>query len=766
MIDAIEITNWKTHKKTKLEFQKGVNVLIGVMGAGKSSAMDAICFGLFGTFPALLSKRVSLEELIMSRPSQETEAEVKLSFSVGDDQYAVTRTIGKKGNSAKLERNGEYIQSQPTKVTEEIESILKIDYDTFSRVIYSEQNQLDYFLGLAKGPRKKELDHMLGLDTFALAEENATSLINRVKDIIKVEEESLARVDEKELKAELETIKVKREGLQKEQEHLHSEEKSAREVLEKMKVHLESIRKDLERKRKISEEIGLLMGKSTTIAREVKKLDEMKIDAKAIAARKAELESRESELKTKIEEKRKTVTLLTRRVATLEESVKSSKEKQAKRDKIIAETKGHNLKSIKEKVEAENRAWKALTDEAAAKQSRAEEINEWLKELNKHISKCPLCERTLDDDLRMKLITEKSSLSESLLKEIREAVKNSEEKYRHIKQLNELQDKITAAEGKLQDYKDVDKLLEKEKAEYDKAMEELGSENIELEKLSKEYDALREPLSRIRADLQSVEKKKEFESELMKAKEVLEKKSDELRSISADDNMLYSTQEKMTKQSAAHSDLSARLKSNLQMLAQMESQEKDKEKQVKSIDIAAKKIAARQKQVQNLNKFKGALVETGAMLRNKLVTSINNLMQGLWPQLYPYGDYASIRLDAKRDDYLLEVNAGRNGTDDWIQVDGIASGGERSIGCLAMRIALAMVTVPNLRWLILDEPTHNIDSAGISKMIEILGEELPSIVDQIFIITHEDALKQISLAKVYTLERDKAANAPTSIAQS
>ena len=95
----------------------------------------------------------------------------------------------------------------------------------------------------------------------------------------------------------------------------------------------------------------------------------------------------------------------------------------------------------------------------------------------------------------------------------------------------------------------------------------------------------------------------------------------------------------------------------------------------------------------------------------------------------------------------------------------MASGGERSIGSLAMRIALAMVIVPNLKWLILDEPTHNIDSTGISRLIEVLGEALPSVVEQIFIITHDDNLKQISSAKVYQLERDKATAAPTSISE-
>lgn len=766
MIDSVEITNWKTHKKTKLDFQKGVNVLIGVMGAGKSSAMDAICFGLFGTFPALLSKRVSLSELIMSRPSQETEAEVKLEFSVGDDQYTVTRKIASNGNSAKLEKNGEYLQAQPTKVTEEVESILKIDYDTFSRVVYSEQNQLDYFLSLAKGPRKKEIDHMLGLDTFALAEENATSLINRVKEVIKAEEESLSRTDEKELRAELAKIIGQREKLQKEQESLSSEEKSAKGELEKMRIHLDSLRKELEKKKKISEEIGQLMGKSTVIAKELKKLEAMEIDEKKVASKKEELERSESELKRKLDEKKRAALILTRRVAALEESIKSNKEKLAKREKILSETKGFDLKSTKERIEEENRALKALTEEAAAKQSRAEELGEWLKELNKHISKCPVCERELDDDLKKRLVSDKGAMAESLKKEVKEAQKGSEEKHAHIKKLTELHDKLAAAEGKLQEYGGVDKLLEGETAEHSRAKLELEGENAALDKLSKAYDALREPLSKLKADLQSVEKKKEFEADLRKAMEELEKKNNEAKSIIADNDMLYSAQEKMTKQSAMHSELSARLKSNLQMLAQIESQEKDKEKQVKAMDLAAKKIEVRQKQVQNLNKFKFALVETGAMLRHRLVTSINGIMQGIWPQLYPYGDYSSIRLDAKKDDYLLEVNAGRDGAEEWIQVDGIASGGERSVGCLAMRIALAMVTVPNLRWLILDEPTHNIDSAGISKMIEIFGEELPNIVDQIFIITHEDALKQIPQARVYTLERDKGTSAPTSIAQS
>ncbi|MCL4403200.1 SMC family ATPase [Candidatus Marsarchaeota archaeon] len=137
MLEYIELTNWKTHGSSTLKFQKGVNVLIGLMGAGKSSVMDAISFALFGTFPALKHKRVKTSDIIRNVPDEHDYAAVTLGFDSEGDRYVVSRRIPKSGTaSARLEKNGKPFQTQPTKVTEEIEGILKIDYDTFSRAIY------------------------------------------------------------------------------------------------------------------------------------------------------------------------------------------------------------------------------------------------------------------------------------------------------------------------------------------------------------------------------------------------------------------------------------------------------------------------------------------------------------------------------------------------------------------------------------------------------------------------------------------------------
>ena len=196
MIGRVELNNWKTHAHTEINFRKGTNVLIGIMGAGKSSVMDAISFAFFGTFPALKHKRVSLEDVITNRPREMESGEVLLEFSVGGNDYSVKRVVDRKGgSSALLKKNGENLQSQPERVNEEIERILGLNYDTFSRAIYAEQNRLDYILELRKGDRKKQIDEMLNLDRFAGAEENATSLINSVRNAIEDEEKMLSGID-------------------------------------------------------------------------------------------------------------------------------------------------------------------------------------------------------------------------------------------------------------------------------------------------------------------------------------------------------------------------------------------------------------------------------------------------------------------------------------------------------------------------------------------------------------------------------------------
>lgn len=65
-------------------------------------------------------------------------------------------------------------------VTAAARRITGVDYDLFTRAIYSEQNNIDYFLALAAGRRKEEMDNLLGLDRFEQARASLTTVIGRL----------------------------------------------------------------------------------------------------------------------------------------------------------------------------------------------------------------------------------------------------------------------------------------------------------------------------------------------------------------------------------------------------------------------------------------------------------------------------------------------------------------------------------------------------------------------------------------------------------
>jgi len=162
-----------------LRFGKGSNLLVGPMGAGKTSALDAICFALFGTFPALKSRAVRLEEVVMARPKKKDRAEVEMVFDAAGQTYSVSRTIGARGGSdALLKVGGRTIDAQSQRVTEAVEKLLGINYELFTRAIYSEQNKIDYFIALGKGERKKQVDELLGIDRFEAARAGAATALN------------------------------------------------------------------------------------------------------------------------------------------------------------------------------------------------------------------------------------------------------------------------------------------------------------------------------------------------------------------------------------------------------------------------------------------------------------------------------------------------------------------------------------------------------------------------------------------------------------
>lgn len=765
MIKSIELKNWKTHKHTKLDFSKGTNILIGQMGSGKSSIMDAISYALFGTFPSIQRRQVSVSRLVRNKPAQEKDAYVKLAFSFDGNQYTVKRDVSIDGKAtATIDKNGAYLQSQPQRVTEEIQKILKIDYDTFAKAIYSEQNGMDYFLNLSASARKKQIDSLLGLDKFSIAQDNTTSLINKIKDMATENDRIANEFDIDKAKSELDAINEQRERLQKEKEETQDKLSKMNDAKSKAQAKLDSLKEQHSRKIALAKELEGAKSKISLLDAEIKKIDSQKLGDYDGASKDLEMQQKERDAAKKdeaaiSEKERKSNST----IAKLETEIKLAIKDIAEKESLSKRVSGLNKSSIEGRIFSCNEAIDQHTSAAADSKAKISNAEAQIKELEKHISKCPICERDLDEHMKGRLLDEKKKIVLESRKILSDSIAMLDKKKTELKELNAQLTELAVAEERLKGYSGIEGKIDSAKKMFAIAKEDYAKAKAEKEKNSKAASAAIENIQKLRSIIESLERRKRYLDDKKALEESIAKKEKEHDSIKADQKELDKLQEDFIAINSQISKHKANLDSAAKYIEDKEIQAKDKKAQIERIEMIKQDAKKKREVVDNLAKFKISLLETQSLMRTQLINHINGIMHEVWQNLYPYGDYQGLMLNASEDDYELKVKTLINNEYVWENVEAIASGGEKSTASLAMRIAFSLVLVPNLKWLILDEPTHNIDREGLLKFVQVFGETLPTIVDQVFIITHDEALKEVNNSKIYSFSRDKAQNKETSV---
>jgi DNA repair exonuclease SbcCD ATPase subunit len=280
-----------------------------------------------------------------------------------------------------------------------------------------------------------------------------------------------------------------------------------------------------------------------------------------------------------------------------------------------------------------------------------------------------------------------------------------------------------------------------------------------LEKQIKEDENKKRKYEILLIQLEDLEEKEKRGEELKKEIEEIKKRIEE-EELKLGGKDLAKMEENFKQIISKESEIKTKLQSYDSFIQEKELRKKESEEKLKNLEKHKKEIKKLESLIRDLKIFSMALEETQVELRSNFVEVVNNAMNDLWNTLYPYRDFVSIRLNAEEGDYILQLQ-GRDGI--WVNVEGNVSGGERSIACLALRIAFALALAPQLRILVLDEPTANLDAKAISELTITLRERINEFVDQTFLITHQPELEDAATGSIYMLEREKERDEPTKV---
>jgi exonuclease SbcC len=785
MITEVKLRGWRSHLDSEFNFSNGTNALLGHMGSGKTTVLDGICFGLFGTFPTLQTRKLKLDDIIIKKPTEKNRAEVEISFQANGANYSVKRVVekGKGTTYSEIRQDGKLIESPNSqRVTEIIEKILKVNYDLFSKAIYSEQNALDYFLTIPKSQRMKKIDDLLMIDKFEKARAGAVTLANRIVERKLAKQSTVEKInlDELEknisdLKSSLEKFSAEKEMLKENLEKVTSEKTQLeREVseLKKIKEELESLRREEKGVNSAIQETFIILDKFErklkdldpisveknlrNLSRLVKDLDGM-IKEKQESYQKLQEKSSKSRAEIEILRKEKIENLETK----LKEKLRIKEE--------VDEVKKSVGEDIEKKKEKKKKLIEKIVGEIESTRTKIIDLEEVIAQLSSVKNICPLCESKLTKIKKRSLIKKKKSQIKSLKQDLEKTKREKILTERELKNLEEAVSKLSEMLREIKDFDEIKIELENSKNVFKVLNESSKKFETELSDLKKELESLQEKFKK------TTNEKQRFDLVFSQLKEYGERKNrvDALTKerekislhIKSIENRL--TGKELDKQETLlrnligkEKELSTKASSLEQLVGEREARLKDFDQVFENAQKEKDEIKKLDRLIRELKIFEEALKHTQAELRKEFVTAVNYTMNNLWSTLYPYQDFTRIKLGIEEGDYVLQLQepSGR-----LVGVEGVASGGERSIACLALRIGLSLVLAPQLRMLILDEPTANLDSRAIKELAKTLRERVGDFIDQTFLITHQTELEDAVTGSAYRLKRDKEKDEVTKI---
>ena len=176
----LKLNNFKSYKNTTIKFDKGISVIVGENGAGKSTILEAISFALFKQHTAK-----KIDDLVRNNADAMS---LELDFISGGKEYRIIRDKTKSQMKStiltKTASNGQFIPicTGDKEVSNQVKQILDIDSDLFLNAIYIRQGEIAELVDKTSAEKKQLIGKLLGLDSLEKSWKNLLQFITHYEN--------------------------------------------------------------------------------------------------------------------------------------------------------------------------------------------------------------------------------------------------------------------------------------------------------------------------------------------------------------------------------------------------------------------------------------------------------------------------------------------------------------------------------------------------------------------------------------------------------
>ena len=260
---------------TEIDFQRSPNTLIiGNNGAGKSTILDALCFGLFGK----PFRKINKPQLLNSINNQ--AAVVEIEFTIGKKEYKVVRGI--KPNTFEIFQNGVLLNQDAASkdYQEHLEKfILKLNYKSFTQVVILGSASFVPFMQLSPADRRNIIEDLLDIGIFS-------SMNGVVKERMSEIKESTTK-NKYEMELTAEKINFQKQSIEEHKNRTEEEVKKKQEEVKQsidqtftlqrdidlIQKHIEALQSRIQDKLAVEKKSTKLLQLESKLESRLKKLD-------------------------------------------------------------------------------------------------------------------------------------------------------------------------------------------------------------------------------------------------------------------------------------------------------------------------------------------------------------------------------------------------------------------------------------------------------------------------------------------------------------